>query len=158
MAGAAEIVAQVALARSIREVRKVVFMGMGEPFHNLESVLEAIEWLGTEGGIGHKSLVFSTVGDRRAFERLPLFILSTAMFGETPTLQQALRQWPRLLKPQLLASLTWRRLSLSRSFLMPVMQLEGLEGDRLVGTTYAHYETSEADSVLELAIEGTRAP
>ena len=64
-----------------------------------------------------------------AFERLPLFILSKAMFGETPTLKQALRQWPRLLKPQLLASLTWRRLSLSRSFLMPVMQLEGLEGE-----------------------------
>ena len=63
-----------------------------------------------------------------AFERLPLYILSKAMFGETPTLKQALRQWPRLLKPQLLASLTWRRLSLSRSFLMPVVQLEGLSG------------------------------
>jgi len=33
-----------------------------------------------------------------------------------------------------------------------------LEGDRLVGMTYAHYETSEADSVLELATEGTRTP
>lgn len=64
-----------------------------------------------------------------AFERLPLYILSKALFGETPTLKQALRQWPRLLKPQLLASLTWRRLSLSRSFLMPVVQLEGLSGD-----------------------------
>ncbi|PMV83689.1 MULTISPECIES: DUF4129 domain-containing protein [unclassified Pseudomonas] len=64
-----------------------------------------------------------------AFERLPLYILSKAMFGETPTLKQALRQWPNLLKPQLLASLTWRRLSLSRSFLMPVVQLEGLAGD-----------------------------
>jgi hypothetical protein len=64
-----------------------------------------------------------------AFERLPLYILSKAMFGETPTLKQALRQWPHLLKPQLLASLTWRRLSLSRSFLMPVVQLEGLAGD-----------------------------
>ncbi|MHC8318105.1 DUF4129 domain-containing protein [Pseudomonas sp. LB3P31] len=63
-----------------------------------------------------------------AFERLPLYILSKALFGETPTLKQALRQWPRLLRPQLLASLTWRRLSLSRSFLMPVMQLEGLDG------------------------------
>jgi len=63
-----------------------------------------------------------------AFERLPLYILSKALFGETPTLKQALYQWPRLLKPQLLASLTWRRLSLSRSFLMPVMQLEGLGG------------------------------
>jgi len=34
-------------------------------------VLEAIELLGTAGGIGHKNLVFSTVGDRRVFERLP---------------------------------------------------------------------------------------
>ncbi|MGY2261454.1 DUF4129 domain-containing protein [Pseudomonas sp. SDO55104_S430] len=64
-----------------------------------------------------------------AFERLPLYILSKAMFGETPTLKEALRQWPRLLKPQLLASLTWRRLSLSRSFLLPVVQLEGLGGE-----------------------------
>lgn len=69
--GSAEIVAQVALARGRRPVRKVVFMGMGEPAHNLESVLEAIEWLGAEGSIGHKNLVFSTVGDRRVFERLP---------------------------------------------------------------------------------------
>jgi hypothetical protein len=33
-----------------------------------------------------------------------------------------------------------------------------LEGDRLVGTTVAHYETSEADSGLSLHVEGTRAP
>lgn len=64
-----------------------------------------------------------------AFERLPLYILAKALFGETPTLRQALREWPRLLKPQLLASLTWRRLSLSRSFIMPVVQLEGLSGE-----------------------------
>lgn len=64
-----------------------------------------------------------------AFERLPLYILSKAIFGETPTLKQALYQWPRLLKPQLLASLTWRRLSLNRSFLLPVVQLEGLSGE-----------------------------
>ena len=70
--GSAEIVAQVALARSRREVKKVVFMGMGEPAHNLDNVLEAIELLGTAGGIGHKNLVFSTVGDHRVFERLPL--------------------------------------------------------------------------------------
>lgn len=64
-----------------------------------------------------------------AYERLPLYILSKALFGETPTLRQALREWPRLLKPQLLASLTWRRLSLSRSFVLPVTQLEGLDGE-----------------------------
>ncbi|MCK6188665.1 DUF4129 domain-containing protein [Pseudomonas sp. EYE_354] len=63
-----------------------------------------------------------------AFDRLPLYILSKALFGETPTVKQAVRQWPRLLKGQLLASLTWRRLSFSRSFVMPVSQLEGLDG------------------------------
>ncbi|MGC4061122.1 MAG: RNA methyltransferase [Aquabacterium sp.] len=68
--GSAEIVAQVALARTRRKVGKVVFMGMGEPSHNLDNVLEAIELLGTIGNIGHKNLVFSTVGDPRAFERL----------------------------------------------------------------------------------------
>jgi 23S rRNA (adenine2503-C2)-methyltransferase len=67
----AEIVAQVALARARRPIRRVVFMGMGEPAHNLENVLEAIDLLGTEGDLNNKNLVFSTVGDRRVFERLP---------------------------------------------------------------------------------------
>lgn len=66
-----EILAQVALARRFRPVKKVVFMGMGEPAHNLDNVLEAINLLGTEGGIGQRNLVFSTVGDPRVFERLP---------------------------------------------------------------------------------------
>jgi 23S rRNA (adenine2503-C2)-methyltransferase len=69
--GSAEMVAQVVLARQKRAVKRVVFMGMGEPAHNLDNVLEAIELLGTAGQIGHKNLVFSTVGDRRVFERLP---------------------------------------------------------------------------------------
>jgi 23S rRNA (adenine2503-C2)-methyltransferase len=68
--GSAEIVAQVALARTRRPVKKVVFMGMGEPSHNLDNVMEAIELLGTLGNIGHKNLVFSTVGDPRVFDRL----------------------------------------------------------------------------------------
>src|SRR5262245_50511995 len=71
--GSAEIVAQVALARSLNRaqalqtlrpdlartrahdaVQRVVFMGMGEPAHNLDNVLEAIDLLGTAGDIGHK--------------------------------------------------------------------------------------------------------
>jgi 23S rRNA (adenine2503-C2)-methyltransferase len=68
--GSAEIVAQVVLARRRRAVSKVVFMGMGEPAHNLDNVLEAIELLGLQGNIGHKNLVLSTVGDLRVFERL----------------------------------------------------------------------------------------
>jgi 23S rRNA (adenine2503-C2)-methyltransferase len=77
--GSAEIVAQVALARSQRAVKKVAFMGMGEPAHNLDNVLEAIELLGTLGDIGHKNLVFSTVGDRRVFERLPRCAVKPAL-------------------------------------------------------------------------------
>jgi 23S rRNA (adenine2503-C2)-methyltransferase len=46
-------------------------MGMGEPAHNLDNVMEAIELLGVESRISHKNLVFSTVGDPRVFERLP---------------------------------------------------------------------------------------
>jgi 23S rRNA (adenine2503-C2)-methyltransferase len=69
--GSAEIVAQVVLARRLGPVKRVVFMGMGEPAHNLKNVLDAIDLLGTAGAIGHKNLVFSSVGDLRIFERLP---------------------------------------------------------------------------------------
>lgn len=65
-----EIVAQVVAARARRPVRKVVFMGMGEPSHNLENVLDAITLLATEGDVAHKNLVLSTVGDPRLFARL----------------------------------------------------------------------------------------
>lgn len=77
--GSAEIVAQVALARRLRPVKKVVFMGMGEPAHNIDNVIKAIEFLGTIGGIGHKNLVFSTVGDPRVFERLPQMSVKPAL-------------------------------------------------------------------------------
>jgi 23S rRNA (adenine2503-C2)-methyltransferase len=90
--GSAEIVAQVALARALRPVRRVVFMGMGEPAHNLDAVLEAIELLGTEGGVGHKDLVFSTVGDLRAFDRLPLGRVKPALALSLHTTKPALRE------------------------------------------------------------------
>jgi len=62
------------------------------------------------------------------FERLPLHILARALFAQTPALAEALRALPRLLWPQLFASLLWRRLSPWRSFALPVSQLEGLSG------------------------------
>jgi len=68
--GSAEIVAQVVQAQRRQRVRKVVFMGMGEPAHNLDSVMEAVDFLATAGGFAHKNLVISTVGDQRVFERL----------------------------------------------------------------------------------------
>lgn len=88
----AEMVAQVALGRRFRPVKKVVFMGMGEPAHNLDNVLEAIDLLGTEGGIGQRNLVFSTVGDRRVFERLPQQRVRPALALSLHTTDAELRQ------------------------------------------------------------------
>jgi 23S rRNA (adenine2503-C2)-methyltransferase len=88
----AEIAAQVALARRYRPVKKVVFMGMGEPAHNLDNVLEAIDLLGTDGGIGHKNLVFSTVGDPRVFERLPQQRVKPALALSLHSTDAALRE------------------------------------------------------------------
>jgi 23S rRNA (adenine2503-C2)-methyltransferase len=110
--GSAEIVAQVALARAQRTVRKVVFMGMGEPAHNLDNVVDAIELLGTEGAIGYKNLVFSTVGDLRVFERLPQMRVRPALAMSLHTTSAALRatllpRAPRL-DPDLLVELSER--------------------------------------------------
>lgn len=87
-----EIIAQVVQARRRRPVKKVVFMGMGEPAHNLDNVLEAIDLLGTDGGIGHKNLVFSTVGDMRVFERLPELRVKPALALSLHTTKPELRE------------------------------------------------------------------
>ena len=90
--GSAEMVAQVALGRARRAVSKVVFMGMGEPAHNLENVIHAIELLGIAGNIGHKNLVLSTVGDPRVFERLPQCAVKPALALSLHTTKRELRE------------------------------------------------------------------
>jgi 23S rRNA (adenine2503-C2)-methyltransferase len=64
-----EIVDQVLFfARELRErgknVTNVVFMGMGEPFHNYDAVMEAISILNDPIGVGlgHRHITVSTVG------------------------------------------------------------------------------------------------
>ncbi|MEO4046089.1 DUF4129 domain-containing protein [Pseudomonas sp. CAU 1711] len=91
------------------------------------------------------------------WERLPLHILSRALFGATPTLREALAALPRLLRPQLIASLTWRRLSPTRSFDLPVLQLEGLGGEargkRLVVLGQRHAGSAAWLTILGLHLE-----
>ncbi len=92
-----------------------------------------------------------------AFERLPLYILSNALFANTPSFKQSLKAWPALLKPQLLASLTWRRLSMTRSFDLPVLQLEGVSGaqrqQRLVTLGRQYTRTPTWLTIIGLHIE-----
>lgn len=63
---AGEIVSQLYLARFIlkKEIRNLVFMGMGEPLDNLEALIRAISVLSDQKGfdIAHRHMTVSTVG------------------------------------------------------------------------------------------------
>lgn len=61
-------------------------------------------------------------------ERMPLYVLSRAVFGETPRIAEALRAVPGLLRIAPLWRLLLTRFSPSRAFCLPVVMLEGLSG------------------------------
>lgn len=63
------------------------------------------------------------------YDRVLLHILSRQLFGEQLTLAEVFHALPWLLRHTgLLGALTWRRLSLSRGFNLPIWQLEQLRG------------------------------
>jgi hypothetical protein len=63
-----------------------------------------------------------------ALDRVVLHVLAAGVFGDLPRLRDTLRALPRALTPGLIASLTWYRLFLVRSFNLPVWQLERQTG------------------------------
>jgi hypothetical protein len=65
---------------------------------------------------------------RPLFDRVALFVLSRAFFGEQPDTRAVLRELPRLWLRGLWGALLVRRLDPARSFNLPVWQLEGLQG------------------------------
>jgi 23S rRNA (adenine2503-C2)-methyltransferase len=65
-----EIVEQVVHARRQMRIDRVVFMGMGEPSHNLDAVLEAVARLKDEVLISPRRQTLSTVGGVKAFARM----------------------------------------------------------------------------------------
>lgn len=52
------------LARQQRKITNIVFMGMGEPFHNYDAVMGAVALLNDPKGfgLGHRHITISTVG------------------------------------------------------------------------------------------------
>ncbi|HEY4583845.1 MAG TPA: DUF4129 domain-containing protein [Lysobacter sp.] len=93
------------------------------------------------------------------FDRVPLFVLSRAVFGEVPDMRTTLRGAFRGGGRAMLGYLTWRRLGPARSLLLPVDVLEGgdprqasarrrvLAGPAygvasLVTLTFAHFEAA----------------
>ena len=66
-----------------------------------------------------------------AFDRIPLYVISRAVFGSVPGTRETLRaqaSWGVRPLPHLL---TWRRLSPVRSLYLPIDLLEGVQGERL---------------------------
>ena len=87
-----EILAQVVLARRRQSVRRVVFMGMGEPSHNLPAVLEAVTVLTRQGNLRRKELVVLTVGDLRTFEAMAANPVRPALALSLHSLDRRLRE------------------------------------------------------------------
>lgn len=62
--------------------------------------------------------------------RVPLSILSRALFGATPTWRETLSALPSTMGYQALAAVTYQRFDPHRSFFMPVVLLERLTGEK----------------------------
>jgi len=65
-----EIVEQVVHARRTMRIDRVVFMGMGEPSHNLDNVMAAVARIREEVLISPRRQTFSTVGGVKPLERM----------------------------------------------------------------------------------------
>ena len=62
------------------------------------------------------------------FERAHLYVISHALFGNTPTVKETVKDFWSVAKIQWFMSLSFRRFSLTRSADLPIIQLEGLQG------------------------------
>jgi len=65
------------------------------------------------------------------YDRLPLHFISRSTFGNRPSFLETWKTWPLLWSRFFLPALLWRRLSLMRSFILPIWMLEGLSGKPL---------------------------
>ncbi len=66
-----------------------------------------------------------------AFDRIPLFVLSRAVFGTVPGVRESAWAPLRFGRDTLLRDLTWGRISFSRALLLPAALLEGVRGAAL---------------------------
>jgi hypothetical protein len=62
------------------------------------------------------------------YDRLVLFVLSRAVFGQQVTVADVARHWREWAGRSLFAALTWRRIDFARAFVLPLDLLERLKG------------------------------
>jgi hypothetical protein len=70
---------------------------------------------------------------RPVFDRIPMYVLSRAVFGTVPRVADTLRAQLRWGWKPMLGHLTWRRFSPMRAAMLPVDLLEGTDAARLAG-------------------------
>jgi len=75
-----------------RRVSNIVFMGMGEPLLNLQSMLEAVRSLNEDVGIGQRSITISTVGISGGIRRFAQYQLQVTLAVSLHASNQKLRQ------------------------------------------------------------------
>ena len=135
---AGEIVSQVvhasrsARAHGLPRVRNVVFMGMGEPLHNYDDVMAAVDILRDPNGLalGAERITVSTVGvvpgiRRMADEARPIHLavsLHAATQEERAALVPAARRWPL---DELMAACRYFCASLGRRIFFEWTLIEG---------------------------------
>ena len=74
-----EIVEQVVHARRHMRIDRIVFMGMGEPSHNLDNVMAAVARIHDEALISPKRQTFSTVGGVKPLARMREFAVKPCL-------------------------------------------------------------------------------
>ncbi|MEO0813858.1 MAG: hypothetical protein AAFY60_13410, partial [Myxococcota bacterium] len=102
---------------------------------------------------------------RPLLDRAVLWVLGPAVFGAAPRPKDILWRWPRFVADlfaspmQLVASLTWRRFSPWRSYLLPVDVLErlalGARRERVAVLARTHRDVASGLTTLCVALEGT---
>ncbi len=101
--GAGEIVAQVVHVTRVERVRNIVLMGMGEPLHNYDAVMQAVDIVTDPRGlaVGPRFITLSTVGVvpgiRRLAEERRGLQLAVSLHGATDAERNAVvpigRKW-----------------------------------------------------------------
>ena len=116
-----------------RRLRNVVFMGMGEPFHNEETLFAALEELMSPGGfhLSPRHLLVSTMGVpegiRRLSQRFPGVGLAVSLHSVRQEFRNELmpltRRWPL---PELRAAIMERNTLYAQPVMIELLMLDGV--------------------------------
>ena len=82
------------------------------------------------------------------YDRIVLFVLSRAVFGETVTISDVSANWRVIFSSGLFSALTYRRFDFARSFTLPIYLLEGLSGKRRRSRSKVLQKNTRSHAVL----------